>query len=145
MAWQVICPKLSYLGPRIGDASRAKLAINLVLGMNRAALAEGLVLAKGLGLEIRDFFTLLRESAAYSQVMDVKGNLMVDRQFDSPQSRVDQSYKDFSLILELAKNVGLSLPFASRYHELLGSTIDRGEGHLDNAAIIEAVERFKGP
>lgn len=143
--WQVICPKMHYLGSRIGDASKAKLAINLVLGMNRAALAEGLVFAKGLGLESRDFFTLLRESAAYSQVMDVKGSLMVDRQFNNPQSRVDQSHKDFSLMLELARNKGLSLPFASRYHALLSEAISRGEGHLDNAVIIEAVERFKGP
>ena len=47
-----ICPRRHYLGG-VGNGSRAKLAVNLILGLNRAALAEGLVFAERLGRRIR--------------------------------------------------------------------------------------------
>ena len=86
----------------MGNGSRAKLAVNLILGLNRAALAEGLALASGLGLDRVAFLEVARGSAAYSQVMDVKGELMARREYRNPQSRVDQSLKDFKLMLEQA-------------------------------------------
>ena len=67
-----ICPRRHYLGA-VGNGSRAKLAVNLILGLNRAALAEGLALASALGLDRVAFLEVARGSAAYSQVMDVKG------------------------------------------------------------------------
>ncbi|VTU16205.1 2-hydroxy-3-oxopropionate reductase [Variovorax sp. PBL-H6] len=138
---RAICRQHPYLGPVFGDASRAKLAINLVLGVNRAALAEGLAFAGALGLDPARFLEVLKGSAAYSQVMDVKGPLMLHRRFEPPQSRVDQSHKDFSLIVGLGEQVGLGLPFARRYRALMAECIDRGEAHLDNAIIIGAIER----
>lgn len=129
-----------YLGP-LGSGTRAKLAINLVLGLNRAALAEGLVLAERLGIERAAFLEVARRSAAYSQVMDVKGPLMVRGEFARPQSRVDQSLKDFRLMLAQARAAGQELPFAALYAGLLEDCVRRGEGGLDNAAILEAIRR----
>src|SRR5262249_10865109 len=57
---------------KIGDGGRAKLAINLILGLNRLAVAEGLVFAERLGLDPEAFLKVARSSAAYSQVMDIK-------------------------------------------------------------------------
>lgn len=140
-----VCSEHRYLGPNFGDASRAKLAINLVLGVNRAALAEGLAFALNLGLEPQRFFEVLRGSAAYSQVMDIKGPLMLQGRFEPPQSRVDQSHKDFSLIVGLGEHVGLGLPFAREYRRMMQQCIDEGEAHLDNAIIIRAIERESPP
>eukprot|EP01037_Dinobryon_pediforme_P004333 gene4333-4382_t len=88
-----------------GDGGRAKLAVNLVLGLNRLALAEGLVLAERMGLAAERFLPVLKASAAYSQVMDTKGPKMARGDF-SPQGRIAQSQKDFALILELAARLG---------------------------------------
>src|SRR5262249_20374862 len=66
---------------KIGDGGRAKLAVNLILGLNRLALAEGLVFAERLGLDPEAFLKVARSSAAYSQVMDVKGSKMVRNEF----------------------------------------------------------------
>src|SRR5215831_18311531 len=66
---------------KIGDGGRAKLAINLILGLNRLAVAEGLVFAERLGLDPEAFLKVARSSAAYSQVMDVKGSKMVRNEF----------------------------------------------------------------
>jgi 3-hydroxyisobutyrate dehydrogenase-like beta-hydroxyacid dehydrogenase len=137
---EAICPRLHYLGA-VGNGSRAKLAVNLTLGLNRAALAEGLVFGSRLGLDPVAFLEVLKGSAAYSQVMDVKGALMAGRTFRNPQSRVDQSLKDFKLMLDQARACGQDLPFATVYARMLEDCMAQGEGEWDNAAILEAIAR----
>ena len=131
-----------YIGV-VGNGSRAKLAVNLILGLNRAALAEGLVFATRLGLDAPAFLDVARGSAAYSQVMDVKGSMMANREFRSPQSRVDQSLKDFKLMLEQARVTGQDLPFAAVYARMLEDCVSHGEAEWDNAAIADAIARRK--
>lgn len=139
-ALDAVCPKRQYLGA-VGNGGKAKLAVNLVLGLNRGAIAEGLVFAESMGLEPVAFLDVLRNSAAYSQVMDIKGAAMARREFQNPVSRVDQSYKDFSLMLEYARALGQELPFAKVYAELLDGCMAAGEGQWDNAAILAAIAR----
>ncbi len=134
-----ICRKHFFMGAP-GNASKTKLAVNLILGLNRAALAEGLVFAERVGLPLDTFLDVARESAAYSQVMDVKGKKMINADF-SPHARVKQSLKDFSLMLGTAESVGQSLPFATIYANLLRGCIDHGEADWDNSAIIEEIRR----
>ena len=124
----------------LGNGNRAKLAINLVLGLNRAALAEGLVFAEKIGLKPAEFLSLARVSAASSQVMDTKGPLMINQSFE-PQGRILQSAKDFNLIRQIAGTKGQGLPFAETYAKMMDDCIQNGEGELDNSAIIRAVGR----
>lgn len=135
-----MCTKRMYVG-ETGSASKAKLTINLVLGLHRAALAEGLVFGSRIGLDPNILLDLLKNSAAASSVMKVKGPMMVNRQFDQPQSRVDQSLKDFGLIRKLADDKKQPLPLATQYIELLESCLAQGEGKQDNAIILEAIRR----
>jgi 3-hydroxyisobutyrate dehydrogenase-like beta-hydroxyacid dehydrogenase len=135
-----ICASRHYLG-EIGNGSRAKLAVNLILGLNRAAIAEGLVFAERLGLDRVAFLEVARGSAAYSRVMDVKGDAMARREYQAPQSRVDQSLKDFRLMLEQARARGQDLPFATIYARMLEDCVGHGEARWDNAAIAEAIAR----
>ncbi len=139
-----MCKKRMHVGT-IGSASKAKLAINLVLGLHRAALAEGLVFGSRIGLDPNLLLDLLQNSAAASSVMKVKGSMMVRREFDQPQSRVDQSLKDFGLIQKLANSKNQPLPLATQYIELLQSCLDQGEGKQDNAIILEAIRRRGEP
>jgi 3-hydroxyisobutyrate dehydrogenase-like beta-hydroxyacid dehydrogenase len=85
-------PKRFHIG-KIGAGGRAKLAINLILGLNRLALAEGLVFASRLGLDASAFLQVARASAAASQVMDTKGPKMVAGDF-AAEGRVRQTLKD---------------------------------------------------
>jgi 3-hydroxyisobutyrate dehydrogenase-like beta-hydroxyacid dehydrogenase len=126
-----------------GEGARVKLCVNLVLGLNRAALAEGLVLARGLGLDPARFLDLARGSAAASAVMATKGPKMVAGDF-APEGRVVQSAKDFGLILGTAEGAGVRLPFAETYRAAMEWLIAAGDGELDNSAIISAVERGLG-
>src|SRR4029077_17972820 len=62
---------------KVGDDGRAKLAINLIPGLYRRALAEGVVFPARLGLDPVAFLDVARGSAAASQVMDTKGPKMI--------------------------------------------------------------------
>jgi L-threonate 2-dehydrogenase len=139
----VLCPRRIRVG-KIGDASRTKLAINLILQINRAALAEGIVFAERLGLDGRAFLEAARESAAYSRVMDSKGEKMVSRDF-RPQSRIAQTLKDAELILQEARQHGLHLTVTEAQTNLLRSAIALEGPDSDSSAIIEAIRRTPSP
>jgi len=126
----------------LGTGNCAKLAINLVLGLNRAAVAQGLVFARQMGMDPARFLELARGSAAASQVMDIKGPLMVEQSF-APQGRIAQSAKDFKLILQAANSSGLRLPFAETYAAMMQDCIDHGEIDLDNSAVFKALDRAR--
>ena len=134
-----ICPRTYFMG-EAGNGARTKLAINHILGINRAALAEGLVFAERLGLPLDAFMAAAKGSAAYSQVMDVKAGKMIARDL-APHGKVLQSLKAFKLILELARARGQPLPLAEVYVQLMSGCVAAGEGEADNCAIIEEIRR----
>jgi 3-hydroxyisobutyrate dehydrogenase-like beta-hydroxyacid dehydrogenase len=135
----ILCPRRVRAGA-VGDASRTKLAINLILQNNRAALAEGIAFAERLGLDGRAFLAAARESAAYSRVMDTKGEKMLTRDF-RPQSHISQTLKDAELILEEAGRLGLLLPMTTTQAELLRAAIALAGPDSDSAAVIEAIRQ----
>lgn len=124
----------------VGDAGRAKLAVNLVLGLNRLALAEGLVFAERLGLDAETFLKVARSSAAYSQVMDVKGPKMIRGDF-AAEGRIIQHLKDVHLMLEQAQRVKQRLPLLDVHADVLEACVRHGEGELDNSAVIKEIRR----
>jgi 3-hydroxyisobutyrate dehydrogenase-like beta-hydroxyacid dehydrogenase len=134
-------PKWFYMGAA-GSGGRAKLAINHLLGLNRLVLAEGLVFAQALGLDAKSFLDVARQSAAYSQVMDIKGPKMVSGDY-TPQGFIHQTLKDFRLILDQAVKRGQALPLATLNAEVLAACMSRGEGERDNSAVIEEIRRRK--
>jgi 3-hydroxyisobutyrate dehydrogenase-like beta-hydroxyacid dehydrogenase len=135
----ILCPRRRHVGA-IGDASRTKLAINLILQNNRAALAEGIAFAEALGLDGHAFLAAARESAAYSRVMDTKGEKMLTRDF-RPQSHISQTLKDAELILEEARRRGLVLPLTTVQTGLLRTAIALEGPDSDSAAVIQAIRR----
>jgi putative dehydrogenase len=125
---------------RVGDGGRAKLAVNLILGLNRLALAEGLVFAERLGLDPAAFLKVAQGSAAYSQVMDTKGGKMVGGDF-SPEGRVRQTLKDVHLMLDQARTHGQQLPLLEIHEDVLSACVRHGEQDLDNSRVIAEIRR----
>ena len=135
----VICPRRFTFGAA-GTATRAKLIVNLVLDLNRAGLAEGLALAEQLGLEPAKMLEVLKGSSAYSQVMEIKGHKMAQREFQ-PEARVVQTLKDSHVMLDQGKAVGQPLPLTALATALLQACVAHGEGELDNSIVIEEIRR----
>jgi 3-hydroxyisobutyrate dehydrogenase-like beta-hydroxyacid dehydrogenase len=125
---------------RIGDGGRAKLAVNLILGLNRLALAEGLVFAERLGLAPEAFLRVARGSAAWSQVMDTKGDKMVHGNL-APEGRARQTLKDAHLMLDQASRVGQELPLLAVHADVLAACVRHGDGDRDNSVVIEEIRR----
>jgi 3-hydroxyisobutyrate dehydrogenase-like beta-hydroxyacid dehydrogenase len=125
---------------KIGDGGRAKLAVNLILGLNRLAMAEGLVFAERLGLDPAAFLEVARGSASYSQVMETKGPKMLSGDF-SPEGRAKQTLKDVRLMLDQAASVGQKLAMLEVHAEVLEACVRAGEADLDNSVVIKEVRR----
>jgi len=135
----VLFPKRFHIG-KVGDGGRTKLAVNLILGLNRMALAEGMVFAERVGLDLAAFLKVARASAAYAQVMDTKGQKMINGDF-SPQGYVKQHLKDVHLMLDQAQKVGQKLPLLEVHADALEACVRHGEGEADNCIIIEEIRR----
>ncbi len=125
-----------------GMAAKAKLATNLVLGLNRAALAEGIVFAQTMGIPPEAFLQLVLSTPARSEAAVVKGDMMVKEQF-APQSRIRQHLKDVQLMLDMAQGSTQNLPLSQAHAQLMRNAIAEGDGELDNAAIIRQIRREK--
>jgi 3-hydroxyisobutyrate dehydrogenase-like beta-hydroxyacid dehydrogenase len=125
---------------KIGDGGRAKLAVNLILGLNRLALAEGLVFAAHLGLDPAAFLDVARGSAAASQVMDTKGPKMIGGDF-APEGRVRQTLKDTQLMLDQARKAGQQLPLLQIHADVLQACVRHGDSEQDNSIVIEEIRR----
>jgi len=138
-----VFPSYFHMGPA-GSAGRTKLAINLILGLNRLALAEGLVFAERLGLEPARFLEVARQAASYSQVMDTKGPKMLRGDF-SAEGRARQTLKDVELMLAQARKVGQNLPLARLNAEVLQACVRNGEGDQDNSIVINEIRRRVEP
>lgn len=125
-----------HLGPS-GAGATMKLVVNLVLGLNRAVLAEGLSLGEACGLEAAQVLSVLRQSPAYSGVMDTKGSKMIREDF-SPQARLAQHLKDVQLILQLGDEHSQSLSLSQVHQSLLETAVELGYADADNSAVIMA-------
>jgi 3-hydroxyisobutyrate dehydrogenase-like beta-hydroxyacid dehydrogenase len=132
-AWSI---RRFHVGPA-GSGARMKLVVNLVLGLNRAVLAEGLSLARACGIEPAAALEVLRATPAYSTAMDTKGPKMAAREY-TPQARLAQHAKDVALIRALARQHGASTPLSDAHAALLQRAIELGHGEADNCAILEA-------
>ena len=127
----------------VGAAAVAKLAANLIGGISAIALAEALVLGAKAGVEPAKLLEALRQAPVRTSAMDMRGPLMVSHQFE-PHIRLDLYLKDFSLMLDEAKRLGMPLPLTSVAHQLCTATSAAGHGAEDLAAVITTLEHLAG-
>ena len=132
--------KSFHMGPN-GKGAEAKLVLNLVLGLNRLVMAEGLMLGRRAGIDLSTLLDVLKEGAAYSRQMDTKGNKMVDEEF-STEARLSQHLKDVGLILDMGMRLDTKLPISAPHADVLREGVSSGYGDADNSAVIKALEHF---
>jgi 3-hydroxyisobutyrate dehydrogenase-like beta-hydroxyacid dehydrogenase len=128
-----------YLGKN-GSGALMKLIVNLVLGLNRMVLAEGLSLGRRAGMDQIKLLEVLKKSAAYSKAMDMKGAKMIDRDFLPAEGKLAFHLKDVRLMLDLAHRLNFPLVLSSLHAQALCSQVAKGRGAWDNAAVIAFYE-----
>jgi 3-hydroxyisobutyrate dehydrogenase-like beta-hydroxyacid dehydrogenase len=139
-ALDAIAPRVIHVGG-VGMASLAKLVTNLIAGVNTAAVAEALVLGMKGGLAPGTLLEFLNGSGAASKMLEVRGPLMASHRFDA-QMKLDLFLKDFRLMLEEARRLGVALPLTMVAHDLCAAASANGHGPEDLAAIITTFERL---
>lgn len=133
--WKAWTDQYFYMGDS-GSGSRMKLVMNLVLGLNRAVLAEGLCFADGLGISKESALGILKSSPAFSEVMMTKGEKMVQDDFE-PQAKLSQHLKDVRLINQISTEKHRKTPLSELHELILTQLVEEGLGDLDNSAVIK--------
>jgi 2-hydroxy-3-oxopropionate reductase len=125
----------------IGAGNAAKLANQIVVGVNIAALAEGLVLAAKAGVDPELVFQAIRGGLAGSAVMEAKAPMMLDRNI-KPGFKVNLHIKDLGNALETAHSVGAPLPLSAAVMEMMQALKVDELGDADHGALIRYYERL---
>jgi 3-hydroxyisobutyrate dehydrogenase-like beta-hydroxyacid dehydrogenase len=137
------CREVRHVGG-MGDGMRAKLVVNQILALNRFALAEGLVLAETMGLELEQMLAVLKASAAYSRAMDMWGQRMVERRFTEPVSRMRMHNKDAQVTLAVGRRHRAPMFATAQLNAFVQAALANGMGEHDNSAIVEVLRTMAG-
>jgi 3-hydroxyisobutyrate dehydrogenase len=143
--WQAIARKVVWLDERPGAGSRAKLVLNAwVTGLvsllgETIALAEGLEVGPERLVGPERFLELLRGGALDVPYAQVKGRAMIERALTPPSFPLRLAHKDVRLILEAAREAGLSLPVMAAVEQDFDLAEREGHGDEDMAAVVTPV------
>ena len=140
---EAILPRAVYVGSA-GQAMALKLVANLLVALHTAAAAEALLMAERAGLDPTLALEVLAASAAGSRMLDVRGPMIVRREFP-PQMKLDLFMKDLALITEAGEQVDAPLPLTRVARQLYGTARGAGHGGEDLAVVITALERLREP
>lgn len=144
-AFETALPVLEKMGSSVtlvggvGSGGVTKLANQIIVALNIAAVSEGLVLASKSGVDPRVVFDAIKGGLAGSAVMNAKVPLILEGNFE-PGFRVDLHIKDLRNALDTADNINTPLPLTAQVMEILRNIKDQGLGHLDHSAIIRFYE-----
>ena len=132
----------TYLGPR-EEARFAKLAVNLMIAVSAAMMAESLALARKGGIAWQDILNVLDDSAVASPMVKYKTAPLRTRDFESTFS-CKQMAKDLDLILGAGHAIGVPLQLAAQVRETYGALVAQGDGETDFVATVKHLERLSG-
>jgi 2-hydroxy-3-oxopropionate reductase len=125
----------------VGAGNVTKLANQIMVGCNIAAMGEALVLATKAGLDPEVVFNAVRAGLAGSTVLNVKAPMVYSRNF-KPGFRVRLHQKDLRNALLAAESLKVSLPLTSAVQNILVSLMNSGKGDLDHSAIVQFIEEM---
>jgi 3-hydroxyisobutyrate dehydrogenase-like beta-hydroxyacid dehydrogenase len=137
------CKEVRHVGGT-GAGMRAKLVVNQVLSLNRFALAEALVFAEKMGLDLDQMLGVLQSSAAYSKAMDMWGRRMVERRYSDPVSRIRMHNKDAQLTMQTGRRHGAPMLATTQLNAIVQLALANDLGEADNSVIIEVLRRMAG-
>jgi 2-hydroxy-3-oxopropionate reductase len=129
-------------GP-VGAGNTTKLANQIIVACNIAAMGEALVLATRASLDPEVVFNAIRGGLAGSNVLNAKAPMVIARNF-KPGFRIELHQKDLRNALLAAESIKVSLPLTSLVQQMLMALMNEGKGHLDHSAIVQFIERMAG-
>jgi 3-hydroxyisobutyrate dehydrogenase len=127
-----------------GKGATAKLALNLLMGVEMQALAEAIVFGEKAGLDRPALISLIAASGYSAPVMKFKAGVMARRAFENPDFRLTLMRKDLGLVLTETQRLGVPMPATAASHDWLTNAKNQGLGEHDCASIIAILEQAAG-
>lgn len=127
----------------IGAGNITKLANQIIVAINIAAMSEALVLASKAGVEPELVYQAIRGGLAGSTVLDAKAPLVMDRKFN-PGFRINLHIKDLANVLDTSHELGVPLPLTAAVMEMLLTLKVKGMGDLDHGTLVRYYEEMAG-
>lgn len=143
--FDAIKPLFELMGKNItlvGDASAGqvcKVANQIIVGLNIAAVSEALVFASKAGADPAKVREALMGGFAASRILEVHGERMIKRTFN-PGFRIALHQKDLNLALQSAKSLNMALPGTANAAQLMQACAAQGWDQLDHSALVRALE-----
>ena len=126
-----------------GAGNVTKLANQIMVACNIAAMGEALVLATRAGLDPEVVFNAVKGGLAGSTVLNAKAPMVIARNF-KPGFRIRLHQKDLRNALLAAESMKVSLPITSLVQQMLMALMNEGKGDLDHSAIVTFIEGMAG-
>jgi len=146
-AFERLKPLFQLMGKNItlvgaaGDGQVCKVANQIIVALNIAAVGEALVFASKAGADPAKVRAALMGGFASSRILEVHGERMVKRTF-APGFRIALHQKDLNLALQGAKALGVALPQTAIAAQLMQSCVALGHGQADHSALVKAIENM---
>ena len=125
----------------IGAGNVTKLANQIVVALNIAALSEAMVLATKAGVDPQLVFDAIKGGLAGSTVMNAKAPMMLDRNI-KPGFRINLHIKDLDNAMAARHAVGVPLPLTGQAREIMEALKLDGMGDADHSAIVRFYEKL---
>ncbi|KTE90307.1 2-hydroxy-3-oxopropionate reductase, partial [Desulfitobacterium hafniense] len=125
----------------VGAGNVTKLANQIIVAVNIAAMSEALVLATKAGVDPESVYKAIRGGLAGSTVLDAKAPLVMARKFD-PGFRINLHIKDLNNILGTGHEVGAPLPLTASVMEMMQSLKVDGHGDKDHGSLVLFYEKL---
>ncbi|GGH60927.1 2-hydroxy-3-oxopropionate reductase [Comamonas phosphati] len=147
--FEKVRPLLEKMGKNItlvggnGDGQTTKVANQIIVALNIAAVSEALVFASKAGADPAKVRQALMGGFASSRILEVHGERMINRTF-APGFRIALHQKDLGLALQGARELGLALPQTAGAAQLMQACAAHGGAELDHSALVKALELMAG-
>jgi 2-hydroxy-3-oxopropionate reductase len=144
-AFERVKPLFELMGKNItlvggnGDGQTTKVANQIIVALNIAAVGEALLFASKAGADPAKVRQALMGGFAASRILEVHGERMIKRTFN-PGFRIALHQKDLNLALAGAKTLGVALPQTAAAAQLMQSCAAHGWDQLDHSALVKALE-----
>jgi len=127
----------------VGDGQTTKVANQIIVALNIAAVGEALLFASRAGADPAKVRQALMGGFAASRILEVHGERMIKRTFN-PGFRIRLHQKDLGLALQGARELGVSLPQTASAAQLMSACAANGMADLDHSALVKALELLAG-
>ncbi len=130
-----------HLGPH-GAGQTVKLAMNLLFALEVGALSEAMSIVVGAGLPADRLVEVMQASMGRAPVLDIKAPLMIEQRY-APSFPIRLMHKDLGLALDLANQLGVSVPMAAASREVYSAVRGAADEDLDYAAVARYWQQRK--